>query len=235
VLRVGLTGGLGSGKSTVAALLRAHGAEVIEADELGRTLMEPGQSVFNQIVAHFGECVLSPDGHLNRQKLAALVFTPLQEQSGNNRLQELNSIIHPAVIQAQFDWTDSIFRKNPSAIAGVESALIFEVTRDARLRGESETLLADWRSRFDFLVMVTAPEELRIARYISKLTDNKTISLNERVKIIADAHSRIAHQIPDAEKIPHANFVVENTETLAELQVRVNALWTKLQTANTAA
>ena len=74
MLRVGLTGGLGSGKSTVAAMLRELGAHVIEADELGRALMEPGQPVFAEIVEHFGPEVVGPDGRLNRARLAELAF-----------------------------------------------------------------------------------------------------------------------------------------------------------------
>ena len=74
MLRVGLTGGLGSGKSTVAAALRELGAEVIEADELGRALMEPGQPVFSSIVEHFGPEVVGPDGRLNRARLAEMAF-----------------------------------------------------------------------------------------------------------------------------------------------------------------
>jgi dephospho-CoA kinase len=74
MLRVGLTGGLGSGKSTVAAMLRELGAEVIEADELGRALMEPGQPVFSAIVEHFGAEVVGPDGRLNRARLAEMAF-----------------------------------------------------------------------------------------------------------------------------------------------------------------
>ena len=74
MLRVGLTGGLGSGKSTVAAILRELGAHVIEADALGRQMMEPGQPVYPQIVRTFGPEVVSPDGHLNRPRLAELAF-----------------------------------------------------------------------------------------------------------------------------------------------------------------
>ena len=70
MIRIGLTGGLGSGKSTVAAMLRALGAEVVEADELGRELMEPGQSVFAEIVRVFGPEVVHPKGRLNRVRLA---------------------------------------------------------------------------------------------------------------------------------------------------------------------
>jgi len=97
VLRVGLTGGLGSGKSTVAAELRRLGAQVIEADELGRALMEPGQIVFDEIVRRFGPEVVGADGHLNRPRLAQMAF-------GDGRLDELNAIVHPAVIAAQQRW-----------------------------------------------------------------------------------------------------------------------------------
>src|ERR1019366_7376128 len=102
MLRVGLTGGLGSGKSTVAATLRELGAHVIEADELGRALMEPGQSVYAEIVRVFGPEVAGPDGRLNRVRLAELAF-----QGG--RLQDLNAIVHPAVIVAQQRWMDEVF------------------------------------------------------------------------------------------------------------------------------
>jgi len=74
MLRVGLTGGLGSGKSTVAGMFRELGGQVVEADELGRTLMEPGQPVFNEIVRTFGPEVVDAQGRLDRAKLAELAF-----------------------------------------------------------------------------------------------------------------------------------------------------------------
>lgn len=224
MLRVGLTGGLGSGKSTVAQMLRDLGAHVIEADELGRELMEPGQKVFAEIVEHFGEGVVAEDGRLDRKKLAGLVFTPT-----GNRLQELNSIIHPAVIQAQFEWADEIFKKNPAAICVVESALIYEVARDARLRGESISALADWRHRFDCIIVVTAPEELRIQRYVSKIATGKPVSSEEQEKIIADARARIALQIPESEKASRADFVIENRGDEAALRNEVEKIWDVLQ------
>jgi len=136
MLRVGLTGGLGSGKSTVAGYLRDLGAEVIEADALGRALMEPGQPVFSSIVERFGSEVVSPDGRLNRARLAELAF-----QDG--RVKELNAIVHPAVIAAERCWIEKVFARNPAAVAVVESALIFEVERDAHARGEQEGILAN--------------------------------------------------------------------------------------------
>ena len=153
MLRVGLTGGLGSGKSTVAGYLRALGAEVIEADELGRALMQPGQSVYAEIVRTFGPGVVLPDSRLNRPMLAELAF-----QGG--RLNELNAIVHPAVIAAQQRWMEQVFARDPAGVAVVESALIFEVQRDARARGEKESVLADWRRRIDRIVVITAPDDL---------------------------------------------------------------------------
>src|ERR1700676_2759135 len=161
MLRVGLTGGLGSGKSTAAALLRQLGAHVIEADALGRTLMEPGHSVYDQIVRTFGPEVVNPDSTLNRTSLAGMAFA-------GGRLEELNAIVHPAVIAAQQQWMDSVFARDPSAVAVVESALIFEVERDARIRGEQAGVLLDWRRRFDRILLLTAPDELKIQRYVAR-------------------------------------------------------------------
>ena len=163
MLRVGLTGGLGSGKSTVSGYLRELGADVIEADELGRELMEPGHRVYDEIVEVFGPEVVCKDGRLNRPRLAEMAFR-------GGRLDELNAIVHPAVIAAQGDWMRSIFARNPKAIAVVESALIFEVERDARLRGESEGVLSYWRRRFDRIIVVTAPDKVKIARYVVRMS-----------------------------------------------------------------
>jgi dephospho-CoA kinase len=218
MLRVGLTGGLGSGKSTVAAALRALGAEVIEADELGRALMKPGQPVFSSIVEHFGREVVGPDGRLNRARLAQLAF-----QGG--RLQELNAIVHPAVIAAQWRWMDEVFARNPAAVAVIESALIFEVERDARARGESESELANWLRRLDRIIVVTAPDELKIARYAARVSPTEA----GRAAAEADARLRLAHQIPDAVKAARADYVLENTGDKDALHAQVEALWPRLQ------
>jgi dephospho-CoA kinase len=229
MLRVGLTGGLGSGKSTVAAILRSLGAEVIEADELGRTLMEPGKLIYAEIVQVFGRKVVGPDGRLNRACLADLAFK-------GGRLQELNAIVHPAVIAAQQRWMEQVFRRNSSAVAVVESALIFEVERDARARGESETvlagvpgdrssslgLLADWRRRLDRIIVVTAPDELKIARYIARANPTEEGRA-------AGARQRLQHQIPDAEKAARADYVIDNSGDQAALRAQVEALWPRLQ------
>ena len=216
MLRVGLTGGLGSGKSTVAGYLRELGAEVIEADRLGRALMEPGQAVYSEIVRAFGPEVVSPDGRLNRARLAELAF-----QGG--RLNELNAIVHPAVIAAQRRWVDSVFARDPAAVAVIESALIFEVERDARARGENETVLG--RRRIDRVIVVTAPDELKIARYADRICPSGP----GRQAVEADARRRLAHQIPDAEKAARADYVLENVGDPSALRARVAELWQRLK------
>ncbi|MGD1107658.1 MAG: dephospho-CoA kinase [Terracidiphilus sp.] len=218
MLRVGLTGGLGSGKSTVAAMLRELGAQVIEADALGRTLMEPGHEVYDQIVAHFGPQVVGPDGHLNRARLADLAFR-------HGRLQELNAIVHPPVIEAQRLWMEEVFARDPAAVAVLESALIFEVVRDAVARGERESVLADWRRRIDCIIVVIAPDDLKIARYAARIAPSNS----DRTAIEADARVRLSHQVPDAEKAAQADYVLDNSGDKAALQTQVTRVWRKLK------
>ncbi|HUD12334.1 MAG TPA: dephospho-CoA kinase [Terracidiphilus sp.] len=218
MLRVGLTGGLGSGKSTVAGFLRELGAEVIEADALGRALMEPGQAVYGEIVRVFGPEVVDPDGRLNRKRLADLAFK-------GGRLQDLNAIVHPAAIAVQRSWMEEVFKRNPAAVAVVESALIFEVERDARLRGEQESVLADWRRRFDRVVVVTAPEKLKVARYAARVSRAGA----GREAAAADARMRLKHQIPDAEKAARADYVLENNADQAALRAQTVELWRRLK------
>jgi dephospho-CoA kinase len=119
---------------------------------------------------------------------------------------------------------DAVFARNPAAVAVIESALIFEVERDARARGESETILADWRRRIDRILVVTAPDELKIARYAARISPTEP----GRAAAAADARRRLAHQIPDSEKAARADFVLENTGDLAALHAQVAALWPQL-------
>jgi dephospho-CoA kinase len=221
MLRVGLTGGLGSGKSTVAAFLRELGAHVIEADSLGRRMMEPGQNVYTQIVQTFGAEVVSTDGRLNRPKLAELAFH-------GGRLHELNGIVHPAVIGAQQKWMEEVFEQDPAAIAVIESALIFEVVRDALARGEREGLLADWRRRIDCVVLVTAPDNVKIARYLARLSPPAPA----REAAETDARLRLAQQIPDAQKAAMSDYIIDNSDDKAALYDQVTGLWQQLKSRN---
>lgn len=218
MLRVGLTGGLGSGKSTVAQMLRELGAEVIESDELGRALMEPGRAAFTEIVRVFGNEVVTAEGQLNRAKLAELAF-------GGGRVKELNAIVHPAVIEAQRQWMEQVFAGDPQAVAVVVSALIFEVERDARAGGEANTVSAELHNRIDRIVLVTSPDDAKIARYVARTLPAGA----NREAAEADARSRLAHQIPDSEKAPRADYLLENTGDIKALRQQVEALWPRLK------
>lgn len=218
MLRVGLTGGLGSGKSTVAEMLRELGAQVIESDELGRTIMEPGHAAFDAIVRKFGAEVLTAEGRLNRPRLAELAFK-------DGRVKELNAIIHPAVIEAQGRWMEELFASDPAAVAVVVSALIFEVERDAKIAGDTSPILSEFRKRFDRVVLVAASDEDKIARYIARVALTGT----GRERAEADARARLAHQIPDSEKLGRADYVIENMGGLDELRRQVELLWPRLK------
>jgi dephospho-CoA kinase len=210
VLRVGLTGGLGSGKSTAAAMFAALGVHLIEADQVGRELMRPGSEVFAAIVARFGAGVLAADGTLSRAALARLAFE-------GGRLEELNRIVHPAVIAAQERWMEELFAREPSAIAMVESALIFEAERSGTVPG--------WSRRFDCIVLVTAPEEVRIARYVARLA----AGTGGEAAAAADARRRLAAQIPDSEKEPYADYILRNDGDLEHLRGQVAAAFSGLR------
>jgi dephospho-CoA kinase len=218
MLRVGLTGGLGSGKTTVAQMLRQLGAEVIESDELGRALMEPGNAAFDEIVRVFGPEVVGAEGRLNRPRLADLAFKA-------NRVKELNAIVHPAVIEAQAEWMQQVFARDPAAVAVVVSALIFEVERDAGDGSAAMAAYADLRSRIDRIVLVTASEEDKISRYVARVC---TCGMGME-KAEADARARLAHQIPDGEKVNRSDYVIENIGALESLRAQVEQLWPRLK------
>jgi len=180
--------------------------------------MEPGESVYEEIVRVFGPEVVGPDGRLNRVRLAQMAFE-------GGRLDELNAIVHPAVIAAQRRWMEDVFRRDSRAVAVVESALIFEVERDAKARGEREGVLADWRNRFDRVIVLTAPDEVKVARYVDRVCPDS----EKREAAMADARVRLARQMPDAEKAERADFVIENTGDLAALRERVAEIWGRLK------
>lgn len=212
MLRAGITGGLGSGKSTVAGMFRSLGAYIIEADAIGRELMSPGQPVYREIVGHFGPEVVNPDQTLNRRLLADLAFR-------QNRLAELNRIVHPAVIAEQQKRAQFIFAEDPDAVVIVESALIFEADAQGTLPG--------WRQRFDKLILVTAPDEVKITRYVTRMDGARSLADLE-----ADARARLAAQIPDSEKVPFCDYVIHNDGNLKQTQHQVDRIFAELEVAS---
>lgn len=211
MLRVGLTGGLGSGKSTVAALFEQLGAAVIAADQLGRQLMQPGEQVYAAIVRTFGPTVVRTDGSLNRKALAELAFQ-------HNQADALNRIVHPAVVSAEEQWMRQIFAADPARVAMVESALIFEVEKWGTAPG--------WVERFDKLILVTVPDEVKIARFVARIMTSEDETRREA--LILDARARLAAQIPDQEKAARCNFVIDNTGSLGETRAMVEEIYRDL-------
>jgi dephospho-CoA kinase len=215
MLRVGLTGGLGSGKSTAARLFAELGALVLQSDAIGREMMEPGEAVYAAIVAHFGESVVSDDGRLDRQALARIAFA-------EGRVEELNAIVHPAVIARQAELGEAIFASEPEAVVIVESALIFETNYGGEGR---------WKSRFDRIILVAAPEELKIQRFVARAAAEAQISETRRAELEAEARRRLAQQIPDGQKSAHCDYVLTNGGALTELEWQVDQLWPILKAA----
>ncbi len=213
MLRVGLTGDLGSGKSTVARMLAERGAVVLSSDEMGRALMQPGEQAYAEIVAVFGSRVVAADGSLDRKKLAALAFDAKQP-----RVEELNAIIHPAVIEAQAEQLAELEKTSPQAIVVVESALIFSTQYAPR---------GSWRDRFDCVLVVDAPEEVKIARFVDRIAAGRPLSSDEREGFEADARRRL--QVQHATVYPGDCLVLHNDGDVELLEQQVAVVWEQLQ------
>lgn len=200
-------------------MFRDLGVQVIEADAVGRALMEPGQSAYGAIVEHFGAEVVRADGKLDRARLAEMAF-------GQGRLKELNALVHPPVIAAQEEWMREVFARDADAVAMVESALIFEASRgeDASVPG--------WRERFDRVLLVTAPDEMKIERYAKRVLAAEPGYTPERAaEVERDARGRLARQIPDEEKIPLCDAVIDNSGTVDATREQVAQLAMELRAA----
>ncbi|MBF0815670.1 dephospho-CoA kinase [Microbacterium paludicola] len=142
---IALTGGIASGKSTIARRLAEHGAVVIDADALVRELQQPGQPVLGAIAAEFGDGVLTPSGELDRAALGAMVF------GDPERLARLNGIVHPAV------KAESQRRFRAALEADPDAVVVYDVPLLAEARGTGE---------WDRVVVAHAPADVRVARMI---------------------------------------------------------------------
>jgi len=126
MLRVGLTGGLASGKSFVASALSDLGCHVIHADELGHAVLAPDGEAYAGVISEFGSGILGEDGSIDRRRLGALVFDDPE------RLAALNSLVHPAVFERQERWLAEVAERDPRGIAVVEAAIMYETGTDTR-------------------------------------------------------------------------------------------------------
>jgi len=206
LLKVGLTGGIASGKSVVGEMFAALGAHLVQADLIAHELMQPGQAVYQEVVRRFGAGILSPDGSVNRARLAEAAFGKPGENQPS-RIQELNQIVHPAVVRRQDEWMDEVGRREPLAVAIVEAALILEA-------GAAE--------RFDRLVVVTCRPEQRIERWAGRMKVDLQAARQE-------VERRMAAQLPDEKKIEAADYVIDNSGSFDATRKKVEQVYAKLK------
>jgi dephospho-CoA kinase len=215
MLKVGLTGGIAAGKSAVGEMFVALGARLVQADRIAHSLMQPGESVYDEVVRHFGREILNRDGSVSRAKLAEVAFGSDTGAGGEHasrvpqsRIEELNRIVHPVVIRSQDAWMLEIGRQDPHAVAIVEAALILEA-------GAGE--------HFDRLIVVTCSDEQRVTRFAARQKIDLEAARKEVVR-------RMAAQWPDEEKIKAADYVIDNSGALEETREQVRKVWQKLCT-----
>ena len=206
MLKVGLTGGIASGKSVVGEMFVTLGAHLIQADTIAHELMQPGEVVYREVVRHVGEGILNADGTVHRARLAEAAFGAGGENK-DSRIQELNRIVHPAVIKRQEEWMEEVGRGDPRAIAIVEAALLLE---------------AGAGKRFDRLVVVTCYPEQRIRRWAARVGVDRETARRE-------VERRMAAQFPDQEKIKAADYVIDNSGSLDETRRRVGQIYGELK------
>jgi len=194
----GLTGTIGTGKSTVSTMFRELGAFIIDADKLSHEVVEPGKKAWKEIIDNFGREVLNDDQTINRQKLADIVF------SNKEKLQILNSIIHPAVLAEDARLVEEQRGKNPQGLVINDIPLLFE------LGPELMSQLAD------IIIVVYCSPEVQLKRLI------------DRGMTEADALNRIKSQIPIQEKVKSADFVINNDGTPDETRQQVRQIYNTL-------
>jgi dephospho-CoA kinase len=175
MIKVGVTGGIGSGKSTVCKILECLGVPVFRADEEGRRLLSEDKEIQKKVAALFGNTILT-NGKPDRKKIAAIVF------ADEGKLKQLNAIIHPAVKASFANW----LKKQTGNLVIEEAAILFE-------NGAYKD--------FDTMLLITAPEELRIKR----VTERDHISVHEVKK-------RMKNQWSDEDKASKADHILLNDE-----------------------
>jgi dephospho-CoA kinase len=203
MLRVGLTGGVACGKSTVGAMLAHRGAHFLQADTLAHQLYLPGTPVYDAVVHSFGNDILHSNGLINRTALANKAFP--------DRIADLNAIVHPAVIEAQNRWLAEREAQDPHGIAALEAALLIE---------------AGAAKDFDKVIVVTCSFEQRVEHYAHRAG----LSLDDARR---EVERRSAAQFTDEQKAAHADYVIDNSGPLEETERQVERVWGKLKKAAT--
>ncbi|MFM6970689.1 MAG: dephospho-CoA kinase [Sediminibacterium sp.] len=178
MLKIGITGSIGAGKSTVAGIFKVLGVPVFDADAIAKSILNSDPALREQIIAAFGSETYK-NGLLDRKYLATLVF------SNPEQLAKLNALVHPATIKAADTWAKH-WEEQGSAYIVKEAALLFEAGTNIGL---------------DFIIGVTAPEDLRITRVMAR----DHVTRGEVLK-------RIQHQLDDTKKMERCDIVIDNNE-----------------------
>lgn len=195
---IALTGGIASGKSVVAAHLAAHGAIVVDADQVAREVVEPGTPVLRRIREEFGEAVVTPEGALDRAALGATIFPDPDKR------QLLNSIIHPAIRARVLESFADAAAANPDAIVVYDVPLLVESPENSR-------------EKFDLIVVVNAATDVRLKR----LVELRGMSPEE-------AAHRLNSQASDTERLAIADVVIDANGSLEETLTQVDQLWERV-------
>ena len=189
---LGLTGGIGSGKSTAARMFADLGATIIDADAIAKEVLEPGQLGYESIVNKFGDDILDSSGNIDRTILAAKVF------ENSSKLKELEDVVHPEVAGKVQEIRESL----PAGTT---------VIYDTPLLVEKKL-----QDQFDQVIVVLAPEPLRTQRLLAR-------GLAER-----DIAARMSKQATNEQRQSVANYVIDNSGTLAQLRAQVLNVWNQI-------
>ncbi len=190
MILVGLTGGIGSGKSTVSAMLAARGAEIVDADLITREVQLAGSAVVEAIALRFGDDVIDDDGSLLRARLAEIVFADA------DALADLNAIVHPAV-RAEI-------ARRVDRLASTDRMVVLDIP-----------LLTENRAgAIQAKIVVDVPVETQVDRLVSSRGFSES-----------DARARIARQASREERLRDADFVVDNSGGIDDLDPQVDKLW----------
>jgi dephospho-CoA kinase len=195
MILVGLTGGIGSGKSTVSAALSSRGAIIVDADAVVRDVQQPGSPVLQQMADRFGPQVIAADGSLDRAAVAAVAFADA------DALKALNDIVHPAVG------------------AEMNRRVMAEVATDHVVVMDIPLLTENPRDGLQGIIVVDVPVETQVARLVASRGFDE-----------ADARARIGKQATREQRLDTADFVVDNSGSVAELEPQIAELWVWLHT-----
>ena len=176
MLKVGLTGGIASGKSTVASMLRDRDCQVLELDPLGHELLEPGQSAYDEVVRDFGNGILGPGDKVDRAKLGAVVFSDPAKRA------RLNQILHPRILQVVRQWFSALDRPGGPDLAVAEAALIIE---------------AGFHKELDKLIVCWARPDQQLARLMERGLPREQASLRIAAQMPADEKRALADEVID--------------------------------------